>query len=576
MYVAFPYTFFARVSNPLEPTGGQFVFELSDPVSVVAVKMANQLAGLCWRLGYGYTSIEYKSLLTPVLAACLVIGVAVAIVRRREGAFFGFLMMVLMFLPELLTYEKSDPTRLNFFRLSAGIPFIFMMAGLGTASIWAWMENRRQLPQGAGYLVLVLVVLAGLLRVGDFVMRVRPQLLTIDRHNLEFSQVEEYIGNHLDKPILLPTYHYQYQFTSHAFLLAEQFPRRRAGWEETLEQGEKVTVLRLDLPNEFPEDWVLLEDGTVYFLPPMPEIVEPLDGEKITILNSEGAKVAEAFEGRWQGERPDYLPENAAFENHLNLTGFQSSGFEPGSSLNVTFYWQPTQKIKKDVQLIVQLYDPLRARHIVDDLVWPLNGVFRVRAWQRDQIMPLSHSLQVPENLPPGPYQLSVGVFDLIGRERIPLVTGQEMYLVETYKVPLPEDDRVPEFSTAINFGDLIELWGYTLAPVSDGVKVTLFWRAMESPEADYTSFVHIVDADDQIVAEVDRPPLDGSYPTSVWSPGEQVVEERTLSPIPEGEYRILIGWYVHQAGGWKRLSVMSDGGGSGDDHAVLDRVRLR
>ena len=53
----------------------------------------------------------------------------------------------------------------------------------------------------------------------------------------------------------------------------------------------------------------------------------------------------------------------------------------------------------------------------------------------------------------------------------------------------------------------------------------------MESPEDDYTSFVHIVDADDQIVAQADMQPLDGRYPTSVWSPDELIVEERTVSP---------------------------------------------
>ena len=576
LFVTFPYTFYARVSNPAEPTGGQFVFELADPVAVIGAKFIDQIAALGWRLGDVSNPFEYRPFLTPVLAVCFVVGLAVVICRRRDGYVFGFLMMSLLFLPDLLTYEKYDPLSMDLTRFSAGVPFIFIVAGLGAASIWAWIEGRRRIPHWMGYLILVLVLLSGLLRQWDFVARIRPHHLAFGRQNSEFSQIVEYIGNHLDRPILLPTFQYQYLFKPHAFLLAKHFPQREAGWEERLKQGEKVTVIQLELDNEFPDEWVLLEDGTVYFMPPMVESVEPLNGERTAILDSNGAKVAEAFEARWQGERPAYIPLEAAFENHLNLVGYQSSDFEPGSPLKVTFYWQPMQRIKRDVELVVQLYDPLRARFVVDDLVWPLNGVFRVRAWQPDQIMPLSHSLPIPDDLPPGPYQLNVGVFDLIARKRIPLVTGQDAHLVRTFKVPLPEDNRVPEISTDINFGNLIELNGYTLTPITDGLKITFFWRAMESPEDDYTSFVHIVDADDQIVAQADMQPLDGRYPTSVWSPDELIVEERTVSPIPEGEYRIFIGWYLHQEGGWERLTTVTEGSSPAADRVLLDTVTIQ
>ncbi len=576
LYFTFPYTFVARVSNPAEPTGGQFVFELADPVAVVAAKVINQMATLGWRYGDVSNPFEFKPFLTSVLAVCLVVGIAVVIFKRRDGHVFCLLMMVLMLLPELLTYEKFDPVSINFSRLSAAVPFIFIVAGLGTASIWAWIENRRRFPYWVGNSVLVVVLLSGFLRQWDYVSRIRPYLhLTFGRHTLEFTEIGEYIGNHLDRPILLPTYQYQYVFKPYAFLLAEHFPRRRAGWDAALKQDEKVTVIQLELPNEFPEDWVLLKDGKVHFLPPMPEIVEPLNGERTAILNSQGGRVAEAFEARWQGERQEFSPVEAAFENHLNLVGYQSSDFEPGLPLKVTLYWEPAQRIQRDVELIVQLYDPLRSRMVVDDLVWPLNGVFRMRVWHPEQIMPLSHSLQVPENLPPGPYQLRVGLFDVIARERIPLVTDQAMHLVKTYKVFLPRDDRVPAVSTSINFGDLIELRGYTLTPVQDGLKVTLFWRATESPEVDYTSFVHVVDADGRIVVQSDMQPLDGRYPTSVWSPGEEIVEERIVTSIPDGEHRILIGWYQHLDGGWERLPVVSVGSSSENDYALLDTIRL-
>lgn len=102
-----------------------------------------------------------------------------------------------------------------------------------------------------------------------------------------------------------------------------------------------------------------------------------------------------------------------------------------------------------------------------------------------------------------------------------------------------------------------------------------MFWRAAAPSEHDYTAFVHVVDADDQIVAQVDMQPLDGRYPTSIWSPGEMIVDERTVSPIPNGAYRIFVGWYLHHDAGWERLPVVSEEASSAPDRALLDTIRL-
>lgn len=575
LFVTFPYTLSARVSGPDETAGGQFVFGLSDPIAVVGNKLTSQLLALCcyWN-GFDGT-ITWASLLTPVLFAGLVVGIAVVIWQRRDGYLFCLGLMVVSLLPELLTYEKYDPAIVKHRRLILAIPFFFVIAGLGVATDWGWIEERRRLPCWTGYLILALVLTSGLYRQWDFATRVRPVLFTIGGHQLEYSKVVEYIGDHLDEPILLPTYQYHFRHALFAFLLAGQFPQRQAGEGGTLKQGENVTVVQLRMHNDFPEDWVLLKDGTVYFLPPSPGIVEPQDGERMEIVGSNGDVVAESFKVRWQGNAPAYIPVEAAFENHLHLVGYQGSDFEPGSRLKATFYWQPTQRIERDVELVVQLYDPFRKRYVVDALIWPLSGAYRVRAWRPDQIMPLSHSLRIPDDLSPGRYELKVGVFDLIGRERIPLVTGEDIHIVKRFKVPLPRDDRVPEVYTGFTFGDLIALSGYTLTPTDDGLKITFFWRAMKAPEVDYTSFVHLVDADGQIVAQEDMQPLGGLYPTSIWSPGELIVEERTFPSIPDGEYRIFIGWYIHRDGGWERLPAVSEGSSSADDRAFLDTIRL-
>ena len=571
MFVVYPYTFVARVSNPVGPVGGQFVFELPDTVAVVVAKLKNQLIALSffWRVDHQYGP---RAILTAVFVVGLVIGIAVVIRRRRDVHVFGFLMMALMLLPELLTYEKYDHTAIDFSRLLPGIPFIFMMAGLGTASAWAWIDRRPRFPRWMGYFVLALVLIFGLFRQWDFAQRVTPYRLANRGENSKHGPIAEFIGNHLDRSILLPTS--LYSDSRLPFLLTERFPHRQGGAEKTLRQGERVSVILPDsewsTDKGFPEEWVLFKEGTVFFLPAMPASIEPLNEKETTILTKNGIPVAKALETRWQGGTPAYMPlEALSFANHLELVGFQSNELKPGSDLDVTFYWRPAMKIGRDVELVLELHDRTRDVTVISKEDWPLNGVFRVRAWHPDQVMPLSYSLAVRPNLPAGHYQLQVGLIDQLSRQRIPLVTGQKAAIVKTFEIP------GPQILTEINFGNFFRLEGYTLAPTSEGVKITFFWRAIESPDSDYTLFVQIVNSDDQIVAQKDGQPFDGRYPTSTWPPGELFVEERFLPAVPDGEYRIFIGWYTHQVNGWERLSTVAQGGMPATDHLLLDTITL-
>ena len=578
LFITHPYTFIARTSNPVGPVGGNSVFELPDPLSIIAAKLINQLLMLVWYFDNSYNPLSYKSLLTPVLFVGLAVGVALTVYKRRDGYVFCFAMMAMMLLPDLLTYDVATPSVPSENRIVPALPFIFIMAGLGGATIWAWIERSPRSPNWAGYFVLLLVLSSGLLRQWDYATRVRPQVLATNdvelRNGLLEITVAEYIAHHLDKPILLPTSEYQRQQL--AFLLAERYPHRAGGLEKPLKQGEIVTVIRPRPGNPTTEglldEWVLLKNKTAYFLPPIPDSIEPLNGEESEIVASNGAVVATALAARWQGETPKYIPLQASFANNLNLVGYQSSDLKPGYPLKLTFYWQPSQKIERDVEVFVQLFDQNREAVIANIHNWPLNGVFRIRAWQPDRTMPLSYSLQIPDNLAPGPYQLYVGVSDLIARKRIPLLSGGDSQLVKIFDISVSRDNRVPENSTDYNFGNMIMLNGYTLTPTTDGLKMTFFWQAIDAPQIDYTTFIHVVNADDQIVAQSDLQPLNGKYPTSIWAPNEVIIDVRRITAIPKGNYRIYMGWYRKDT--FERIPLFSNGTASAENSIFLDTFK--
>jgi len=94
--------------------------------------------------------------------------------------------------------------------------------------------------------------------------------------------------------------------------------------------------------------------------------------------------------------------------------------------------------------------------------------------------------------------------------------------------------------------------------------------------EENYTAFVHLVDAEGNIVAQHDKQPLEGDWPTSAWQPGETVPDTYTLD-IPEqtaaGTYQLRVGLYLLRDG--RRLPVTGPRGRIVSDGIILDEITV-
>lgn len=99
---------------------------------------------------------------------------------------------------------------------------------------------------------------------------------------------------------------------------------------------------------------------------------------------------------------------------------------------------------------------------------------------------------------------------------------------------------------------DLIRLLGYALAEPTlrpgDVVPLTLLWAAVQPPPERYKVFVHLVDADDTLIAQVDTEPQGGFLPTDRWVPGETIADHYGLWLPPQldaGVFRLRVGMYA-------------------------------
>jgi hypothetical protein len=143
---------------------------------------------------------------------------------------------------------------------------------------------------------------------------------------------------------------------------------------------------------------------------------------------------------------------------------------------------------------------------------------------------------------------------------------GQEIDVVfagEAALVPHQWPQPQAQAESDVLFGQQIRLTGSSLAQESahpgETVTVTLRWEPMADIAEDYTGFVHLVASGGSEVAQDDHPPLDGGFPTRLWSAG-MVISDTYRLELPQdlapGTYELWAGLYRPESG--QRLSAIS------------------
>lgn len=103
-----------------------------------------------------------------------------------------------------------------------------------------------------------------------------------------------------------------------------------------------------------------------------------------------------------------------------------------------------------------------------------------------------------------------------------------------------------PNVTRSAHFVDAPTLLGMQAAQPDK--QVSLFWRGETPMARSLTLFIHLIDRDGRRVGQVDKLPGNGSYPTTVWTPGERVIDRSypTLLDVCAGgeTVRVQVGWY--------------------------------
>lgn len=247
------------------------------------------------------------------------------------------------------------------------------------------------------------------------------------------------------------------------------------------------------------------------------------------------------------------------WNNEVSLVGYQLSSpwTQAGQTLGLSLYWHnlTDQPIIRDVFI-----------HVINqngEGVGQVDGVTinDKHRWRGGKISPTAHTLQLGPDLPPGPYLIRLGVFNARAQVKSPVFntqneeTGNQVILGLFYLTAGEENPLQPAIPVEARLEQQLRLLGYSPATTSldrqpendTPLSFKLYWQANAPASKNYTIFTQVLTEQNQYVTGHDIQPINSLYPTSLWQPGEVVVEEINLAlpaNIAPGDYRLVTGMY--------------------------------
>jgi hypothetical protein len=112
----------------------------------------------------------------------------------------------------------------------------------------------------------------------------------------------------------------------------------------------------------------------------------------------------------------------AIFGGVIRLAGYtvEPNQPAPGESLRLTLYWQPFSPLSHDYTVFVHLRQP-DGNTIAQADHRPLESLYPTTLWPTGETIRESSQLALPAALPPGDYELWVGLYRLETGERLPI-----------------------------------------------------------------------------------------------------------------------------------------------------------
>jgi hypothetical protein len=212
----------------------------------------------------------------------------------------------------------------------------------------------------------------------------------------------------------------------------------------------------------------------------------------------------------------------------------------PGDTVLLTLFWQALQPPAKDYAHKIELVDSqnqsVQTRGFnIGSVNYPTSG------WLAHEQMIDLDRVRIPIGLATGTYhwQLTIDQQPAIDLGPLRVSAPDRSFVMPSILYPVNQ-----------TFDHKITLLGYQVEgkfEANQQVAVVLYWRAETEMDASYKVFVHVLGVSNQLLAQTDSIPLNGSRPTIGWQPGEILTDTYRLNlpgDLYPGFYQFATGLY--------------------------------
>lgn len=280
----------------------------------------------------------------------------------------------------------------------------------------------------------------------------------------------------------------------------------------------------------------------------------------------------------------DIVATSVIFDDDIELLGYSvtDDAIRPGETMQVSLYWRTHEDMHSDYNLTLNVHGR-DMEHIAKLDTWPGGGLLPTGDWMPGAMYADSYSIPISRKASaPTLLRLDVSFWiDSLDERLLVSSNGSaigSLMLDAGRLLPVTLVQEAAQIENGSTFVPGITLIGHTvLSQVEAETRFIIFWRAEHPVSADWTVFVHMLNATGDIVAQADGPPLKGDWPTSAWDPGQPVRDPRHLaysSALPPGEYSVLVGLY-DPASGMRAAAHARDGSEHTDRAVLLLSVRV-
>ena len=516
----------------------------------------------------------------PLLALWLAAGVVLAFFRRRSLPHVSTLLWCIIFtLPALLTVHEMPHS----LRMLGMIPAVYVLPVLAMSEIGTHLAGRWRVL--INWLPLPFLLFSGSTSIHDYFTAWGDELDFYAFHTI-FADTAEVMSGYgsADGVWIMPIDKFikgQERISHYTIDFLYQGP---AGYGAAL-VDPAVAPTRLSSLTQGRNQAYLMRWDDTRRLPMSAYSHADPKGLFDFLLRKHGKLLGETDTGEMSYRiyqipyKPDYrvatafTPQDVRFAGFMKLIGsayghiatsraesadeLEDKVLASGESAWVVLRWEAQTAIDLDLKTTLYLIDAdgHRAGQIDSLLVADENPF--LRSWSEGEVAYTYHIFPTLPAIPPGMYQLYLGVYDETAQQRFSILEpdGSEAgtaFLLGALEItppinsPLVTPDKPLPAETSLVPG--VSLLGYDLpaGPLGPGqsLPLALYWQAAAAPQRDYLIRVELRDASGHSVATRLASPANGRYPMTRWSAGEVLRDWQDLTipaTVPSGDYELVV-----------------------------------